>query len=152
MSLRPTLPSFIRARTQVGNQFLENSIHEKVHCFVSMQVFFFMISKNFPIFIGHFIYCKNYKMKYTGCPTKHDPHGFCFISLATKMLESWDIIHWKGGIRSFIGSTKIFLYDIREQRYKQIKIWYQILKCLNIGKSSVLKSDTAVIYTQCLQL
>ena len=82
----------------------------------------------------------------TGCPTKHDPHGFCLISLATNMLESWDIIHWKGGIHSFVWSTKTFLYDIREPRYKQIKMGYQISKCLNMGKSSVWKSDTAAIY------
>ena len=62
------------------------------------------------------------------------------------MLESWDMIHWKGEVRSFIWSTKTFLYDIQEPRYKQIKKGYQILKCLNIGKSSVLKYDAAVIY------
>ena len=62
------------------------------------------------------------------------------------MLESWDITHWKGGIHSFFWITKTFLYDIRELRYKQIKMGYQILKCLNIGKSSVLKYDTVVIY------
>ena len=72
--------------------------------------------------------------------------SFCLISLATNMLESWDIIHWKGGIHSFVWSTKTFLYDIREPRYKQIKMGYQISKCLNIGKSSVWKSDTAAIY------
>ena len=84
--------------------------------------------------------------KPTGCPTKHDPHGFCLISLATNMLEIWDIIYWKGGIPSFVWSTKTFLYDIREPRYKQIKMGYQISKCLNMGKYSVWKSDTAAIY------
>ena len=73
-------------------------------------------------------------------------HSFCLISLATNMLESWDITHWKGGIHSFIWSTKTFLYNIRELRYKQIKMEYQISKCLNIEKSSVWKSDTAAIY------
>ena len=53
----------------------------------------------------------------------------------TNMLESWDIIHWKGGIHSFVWSTKTFLYDIWEPRYKQIKMGYQISKCLNIGQS-----------------
>ena len=72
--------------------------------------------------------------------------SFCLISLATNMLEGWDIIHWKGGIHSFVWSTKTFLYDIWEPRYKQIKMGYQISKCLNIGKSSVWKSDTAAIY------
>ena len=57
---------------------------------------------------------------------------FILISLATIMLEGW--------------STKTSLYDIREPRNKQINMGYQILKCLNIGKSSVLKYDTAVIY------
>ena len=54
--------------------------------------------------------------------------SFCLISLATNMLESWDIIHWKGGIHSFVWSTKAFLYDIREPSYKQIKMGYQIKK------------------------
>ena len=62
-------------------------------------------------------------------------HSFCLISLATNMLEAWDIIHWKGGIPSFVWSTKTFLYDIQEPRYKQIKIGYQISKSLNIGQS-----------------
>ena len=72
--------------------------------------------------------------------------SFCLISLATNMQESWDIIHWKGGIHSFVWSTKTFLYDIREPRYMQIRMGYQISKCLNIGKSSALKSDSATIY------
>ena len=40
-----------------------------------------------------------------------------------------------GGIPSFVWSTKTFLYDIREPRYKQIKMGYQNSKCLNIGQS-----------------
>ena len=43
-------------------------------------------------------------------------------SLATNMLEGWDIIHWKGVIHSFVWSTKTFLFDIRKPRYKQIKM------------------------------
>ena len=61
--------------------------------------------------------------------------SFCLISLAANMLEGWDIIHWKGGIHSFVWSTKTFLCDIWEPRYKQNKIGYQISKCLNIGQS-----------------
>ena len=53
---------------------------------------------------------------------------------------------WKGGIHSFVWSTQTFLYDIREPRYKEIKMGYQITKCLKIGKSRVLKNDTALIY------
>ena len=66
--------------------------------------------------------------------TKMD-RSFCLISLATNVLEGWDIIYLIGGIHSFVWSTKNFLYDIRETRYKQIKMGYQISKCLNIGQS-----------------
>ena len=62
------------------------------------------------------------------------------------MLEDWDMINWKGGIRSFVWSTKTFLYDIWEPIYKQIEMGYHISKCLNIEESSVWKSDTATIY------
>ena len=62
------------------------------------------------------------------------------------MLEGWDLIDWKSGIHSFVLSTKAFLYDIQELRYKQIEMEYQISKCFNIEKSSVWKSDTAAIY------
>ena len=61
--------------------------------------------------------------------------SFCLTSPVIYILESWDIIHLKGGIHSFVWSTKTFLYDIREPRYKQIKMGYQISKCLNIGQS-----------------
>ena len=59
----------------------------------------------------------------------------CLISLTKNILEGWDIIHLKGEIHSFVWSTKTFLYDIREPRYKQIKMGYRISKCLNIGQS-----------------
>ena len=62
-------------------------------------------------------------------------HIFYLISLTKNMLEGWDIIHWKGGIHSFVWSTKPFLYNIWEPRYKQIKMGYRISKCLNIGQS-----------------
>ena len=39
--------------------------------------------------------------------------SFCLISLATNMLEGWDIIHWKGG--------------------KHFEIWYSILLYLYLG-------------------
>ena len=32
--------------------------------------------------------------------------SFCLISLATNMLGGWDIIHWEGGIHSFVWSAK----------------------------------------------
>ena len=39
-------------------------------------------------------------------------HRFYLISLTKNMLEGWDIIHWKGGIHSFVLSTKTCMYDI----------------------------------------
>ena len=47
--------------------------------------------------------------------------SFCLISLATNMLEGLDIFHLKGGTHSSVLSTKTFLYDIWEPRYKEIK-------------------------------
>ena len=38
--------------------------------------------------------------------------SFCLTYPVIYILESWDIIHWKGGIHSFVWSTKTFLYDI----------------------------------------
>ena len=67
--------------------------------------------------------------------------SFCLISLATNVLESWGIIHLNGGIHSSVWSTKTFLYDIREPRYKQIKIGSQISKLSDIGQSKVLNSN-----------
>ena len=61
--------------------------------------------------------------------------GISLISPAINMLESWNIINWKGGMHSFVWSTKTFLYDIREQ----IKMGYQISKCLDIGQSYCLE-------------
>ena len=58
--------------------------------------------------------------------------SFCLISLATNMLEDWDLFHLKSGINSPVWSTKIFLYHIRKLRYKQIKMEYQILNISNI--------------------
>ena len=45
------------------------------------------------------------------------------------------------GIHSSVWSTLTILYDIREPRYKQNKMGYQIQKILGIGQSCVLKSD-----------
>ena len=50
------------------------------------------------------------------------------------------IFHLKGGIHSSVWSTKKFLYDRREARYKQTKMGYQIFKKLDIGQSKVLNS------------
>ena len=50
-----------------------------------------------------------------------------------------DIINWIGGIHSFVLNTKTVLYNIRGPRYKQIKMGYQISKCLNIGQSYCLE-------------
>ena len=74
------------------------------------------------------------RMKIQGVQKKMR-RSFCLISLATNMQEGWRIIHWKGVIHSFVWSTKFFLYDIWEPRYKQIKMGHRISKCLNIGQS-----------------
>ena len=79
-------------------------------------------------------YFKYSKENDTVCPKKEQHKALCsfrLISLATNR----DIIYWKGGIHSFVWSTKTFLYDIREPRYKQIKMGYHISKCLNFGQS-----------------
>ena len=73
--------------------------------------------------------------------------SFCVIYLATNMPEGSDIIHFKGEIYSSVLSTKTFLYDIREPRYKQIKTRYQISKVLYIGQSSAFKSDVQYYLT-----
>ena len=67
--------------------------------------------------------------------------------MTTNRLEGLNIIHLKGGINSSIWSTKTYLYEIREPRYKQIKTGYHISKFLNIGQSSVLKSDVPYYFT-----
>ena len=58
------------------------------------------------------------------------------------MLEGWDISHLKGEINSCVWSTKIFLNDIRELRYKQNNMEYKIS---NNEQYYILKSDTAAI-------
>ena len=50
---------------------------------------------------------------------------------ATSMPEGWNIIQLNGGIHSFIWRTKLLLYDIREPRFKQIKM-VSTLKQLNL--------------------
>ena len=63
------------------------------------------------------------------------------------MPEGRDMIHLKGEIHSSVWSTKTFLYDIREPRYREIKMGYQITKVLDIGQSSSLKSDVQYCLT-----
>ena len=45
---------------------------------------------------------------------------------AKNMLEGWYIFHLKGEIHSSVWSTKTFLYDFRELRYKQNNMGYQL--------------------------
>ena len=73
---------------------------------------------------------------------KNAPKIVWIISLATNMLDSCDISHLKNGICSSVWSTKTFLYDIREPRYKRNNMEYHISKFLNIEQSSVMKTDT----------
>ena len=67
---------------------------------------------------------------------------FCLICLVRNILEAWSIFHLKGGIYRSIWSTKTFLYDIREPRYKRNNMEYHISKFLNIKQSCVLKTET----------
>ena len=68
----------------------------------------------------------------TGCLKKNAPLWSLLISLVRNMLEGWYIFHFKGGIHRSVWSTKTFLYDIRELRYKQNNMGYHISKILNI--------------------
>ena len=72
--------------------------------------------------------------------------SFCVIYLATNVPEGSDIIHLKGEIHSSIWSPKTFLYDIRELRYKQNNMGYQMSGILNNDQSNIVKSDTAAIH------
>ena len=66
-----------------------------------------------------------------GVGMNHQPgagrRSFCLISLAINIIEGWDIINLKCGIHSSVWSTKTFLYNIREPRYKQIKIMNNLI-------------------------
>ena len=74
-------------------------------------------------------------------------NSFCVIFLATNIPEGWDIMHSKGEVHSSVWSSKTFLYHIREPRYKEIKMGYQITKVLDIGQSKSLKSDVQFCLT-----
>ena len=64
--------------------------------------------------------------------------SFCLISVATKILEGWDIIHLKDKIVAPSGVQKIFC-TIKGSR--DISKSNQIYNALDTGQSSVLKSD-----------
>ena len=78
---------------------------------------------------------------------KSGPLWFCLISLDRNILEGLSMFHLKDGIHRSIWSTKTFLYNIREPRYKQNNMRYKISRDL-IKKNNIiiLKSDTARIY------
>ena len=73
--------------------------------------------------------------------------SFGLISLATNMLEGWDINHLKGRLHSSVWTTKKFLHNIREPRYKPIKIGSQISKLSDIGPSNFLNSNVPYCFT-----
>ena len=50
----------------------------------------------------------------------------------------WYIFNLKVGVHSFVWSTKTFLFDLRELRYKLNNIGYQISKNLNNEQSNIL--------------
>ena len=77
---------------------------------------------------------------------KNFTHGISIISLVINMLEDWGISHLKGGINSYVWNTKIFLYDIREQRYKQNNLSYQIWRIWINEQSYSLQSAPTALY------
>ena len=72
--------------------------------------------------------------------------SFCIFFLAKNMPEDSDIIHLKGEIHSSVWSTKTFLYDIREPRYKENNMGYQISRILNNDQHYIVKPDTTANY------
>ena len=70
----------------------------------------------------------------TGCFRKNFTLGISIIFPVINMLEGYGIFHLKGGIHSSVLSTKTFFYDIRNLRYKLIKMENQIWKILDIGQ------------------
>ena len=52
----------------------------------------------------------------------------CLITLAMNNHEGWYIIHLKGDIHSNVSSTKPFMYDIWNLKYKQNVMGYKISK------------------------
>ena len=77
--------------------------------------------EGFILLLGCYRKCLIMNLKIFQClqgVQKKMRRSFGLIALATNMLEGWGIIHWKGGIHSFVWSTKTFLYDIRELRYE----------------------------------
>ena len=65
-------------------------------------------------------------------------HFACLISLATNMLEGWDIIHLKGEIHSSV--------NIMELRQNQSNMGYQISRILNNDQHYIVKPDTTANY------
>ena len=62
------------------------------------------------------------------------------------MLEDWNIIHLKEEIHISVWSTKTCLNDIRELRYKQKDMGYQILRILEKAHTNFFEFDIAKIY------
>ena len=85
--------------------------------------------------------------------SKEMPHfGFCLIFLAGNILEGWYIFHLRGKIHRSVLSTKTFLCNIREPRYKKKNMGYHISKLLTIGQSSVLKTDAQYYFPYILAI
>ena len=53
----------------------------------------------------------------TGCPTKHASHDFCLFSLATNMLESWDL----QGVKKNVPPS---LLNISATKYQIFKLFF----------------------------
>ena len=78
---------------------------------------------------------------------KHVPQFLLDFS-GYKHARRWSHIAFlKGGIHSSVWSTRTFLYNIREPRYKQIRFGHQNLKKFNMGQFSVFKYDVPYCLT-----
>ena len=72
--------------------------------------------------------------------------SFFLISLATNILEDWNIIHFKEEIHISVWSTKTRLNDIRELRYKKKDMGYQISRILDKAHTNFFEVNIAKIY------
>ena len=83
----------------------------------------------------------------TGC-LKKKGDLFCDQYLhQIKHKFAWYISQSKDGINSSVWSTKTLLYHIREPRYKQTNMGYQISRISNNEQSNIFKYDINLMYT-----
>ena len=83
------------------------------------------------------------------CPNFDQKKGDLFCDLYLRQIKPKSheyIFYWKDGIHSSVCSTKIFLYHIREPKYKQNNMGYQISRITKYEESKIFKSNTNLIF------